>query len=482
MKQINTCVLTVVLLSFITAGPLCGTPCHAGMEGADSMHGDTASSDTTPLPGPGSSGVESSKIFLSAACPTVLIRTDGKPFVLSTDHIMRHPVARLLKQRNGKELAKLSLEAGSLLGGVYAFLDSQDRLVMVDGRQRIIRIKAEKTNGLHGPTWSLAIDETATISSAVTGHCGGSDCDSVVSISPGTAGTIWFATQHSVVGIYDTAEGSTSWLKLADDERIDNSFSTTSCGRAAIVTSKALYVLWQDTANQPHIAWRHGYDAGTARKPGQLSHGSGATPTFFGPMTGTDYVMITDNADSGISLIVRDTEDGHLLCRKSLFTPPLNSGTENSAIGINNTVIVASTYGYPYPKYPEGAGDSVPKKADFPGGMVRIDINDCDEPCEACCVIWENNLRSAAVPKLSTADELIYTIERRAPSEGPNTTGVDSYYFSVVDFHTGEVLDKSEKIHFGLFGDTLQMAGNIGQDGVYWQGTLSGVVRITGLH
>ena len=111
--------------------------------------------------------------------------------------------------------------------------------------------------------------------------------------------------------------------------------------------------------------------------------------------------------------------------------------------------------------------------------MVRIDMNECAEPCEPCSIIWETSIRSSAVPKLSTADELIYTVERRAPSGRSYTTAVDSYYFTVIDFISGEILDKSEKIHFGMFGDTLQIAGNIGKEGVYWQGTLSGVVRIT---
>ena len=34
-------------------------------------------------------------------------------------------------------------------------------------------------------------------------------------------------------------------------------------------------------------------------------------------------------------------------------------------IGVGNTMVGASTYGYPYPKYPEGAGPSVPANALF---------------------------------------------------------------------------------------------------------------------
>jgi hypothetical protein len=445
-----------------------------GMPGASSMHGDIASSDTTPLPGPGMSDVAVVSHFFFAACPTVLIRSDGKPFVLSTSILNRTPVVRLLRHRDGEELANLSVEPGSLLGGVYAFLDNQDRLVMVDGGQNLIRVKAQRHGRWYFPWWELTIDQSVPLLSAVTDHCGHSDCDAVVSISPGADDTIWFVTRKSVVGIYDphAPDGQNiSWIQLGNEERIDNSFSTTVDGRAAVVTSKALYLLRQDHDHQPYIVWHYPYNAGSARKPGQLSHGSGATPTFFGLDTGMEYVMITDNADSRISLIVLDADDGRLVCSQPVFTADLNSGTENSAIGVGNTVIIASTYGYPYPQLPEDAGASVPDIADFIGGMVRVDVLDCegDPSCEPCSVVWENGVRSAAVPKLSTADDLVYTVER---------TVSDEFYFTVVDSYTGGVV-KQTLIGSGFLSDTLQMAGNIGLMGVYWQGTLSGIFRVT---
>jgi len=35
-----------------------------------------------------------------------------------------------------------------------------------------------------------------------------------------------------------------------------------------------------------------------------------------------------------------------------------------------------------------------------------------------------------------------------------------------------------KRIGVGFFSDTLQMAGNIGPDRIYWQGTVGGMVRI----
>ena len=61
------------------------------------------------------------------------------------------------------------------------------------------------------------------------------------------------------------------------------------------MTTFALYELILDGSGNPQILWSQTYDRGPARKPGQLSWGTGSTPTYFGP-TGVDYLTIVDNA------------------------------------------------------------------------------------------------------------------------------------------------------------------------------------------
>ena len=91
-------------------------------------------------------------------------------------------------------------------------------------------------------------------------------------------------------------------------------------------------------------------------------------------------------------------------------------------------------------------------------------------------MIWQNDLNSCAVPKLSIPDELIYTVERRSASSLFEGT-FDTYHFTAVHPETGTVA-RQDKLGSTTLRDTLQMAGNIGDDGVYWQGTLSGIARI----
>ncbi len=451
--------------------------------GASSMHGDTVSSDTTPKPGPGMENLKSRYTQMFGACSTVLIRSDGRPMLLCTAWLGRDPTIRILDRNSSAPLARLQLPSGSLLGGVYAYLDNEDRLVMVDGDQNLIRIKAGFVNKPLISGWELSIDESVPLALAVTEHCGGSGCDAVVSISPDGDGAVWFATREGVVGIYHPGSGVIDHIVLGEDEAIHNSFSTTNDGRAAIATDHALYLLNKDDLGRPTIRWRKDYDRGSARKPGQLSYGTGATPTFFGPTNGSDFVTITDNADEQMSLLVFDADvdapadggnGGELVCQLGVFEKDA-SGTENSAIAFGNSIYVASTYGYPYPAVPEGAGPAVPESADFSGGMARVDVR---QDRSGCDLVWQNDLRSSAVPKMSVADELIYTIERRSPSLIDIEGAFDTYHFTVIDSHSGEVLSQIQ-VGGTLAHDTLQMAGNVGTDGVYWQGTLGGILRIS---
>lgn len=455
---------------------------NVGLDGAATMHSDTYSSDTTPLAGPlglDSQRVKSKSVSLAAACPTSLIRSDGHPLVLCTNMFGLNPVVHILNKKSGLSMAKLNLPAGSLLGGVYAYLDNQDRLVMVDGKHNLVRVKARLDTSRIIERWKVSIDESVSLTTVVNSHCASAenmDCDSVVSINAGGLNDVWFVTKQGLVGSYDTETAEIKTLKLAAGEEVHNSFSNTLSGQAGIATNEALYLITLDEQGELMIQWRAQYDSGSHRKPGQLSKGTGATPTFFGPETGAEYLMITDNNDFQTSLLVykTDAEQAELICKYPLFEEG-TSGTENSAIGIGRSVIVASTYGYPYPKVPDGVPAAVPEKADFAGGMIRIDLF-ADE--SGCSEVWQNDLRSSAVPKLSTADNLIYTVERRNVMNSPKAKLVDSFYFTALNPETGMTMYQ-KRIGGGFFSDTLQMAGNIGPEQVYWQGTVGGMIRIS---
>lgn len=433
-------------------GPLAPPNPHLGPMGTATMHGDAGSSDATPLAGPGSGPVEATQIPLLSACPTLLEGSDGRVVALCTAIAGQQPTVHLLDTDNSRSVASLPLVKGSLLGGVYAFLDDRNRLVAVDGDRRLQRVGHSAD--------SLFVDSTVDLATAVPAG------DAVTGLVPDWSGSVWFATGAGVVGTVDPA-GVVRSLRLPDGEQVQNSISSSPDG-VSVATTHALYQLSTGDDGRPSVDWRHAYDRGSARKPGQLSWGTGSTPTYFGPETGHEYVAIVDNADTRVNLLVRRVDTGDLVCSTAVLAHG-GPGSENSPIGIGSSVFVAGTYGYPYPTVPDGAGPAVPATAPFTGGMTRVDVD-----TDGCHVVWDNSLRSAAVPHLSAADGHLYTVVRAG---FPTTTPLDGFAFTVIDPDTGAVISETGQPGT-IANDTLQMSALITSRGEYLQGTITGLVRV----
>lgn len=439
-------------------GPAIARNPFLGPVGTSTMHGDSGSSDTSPLPGPGTGPVSVRVVPLGAVCSTVLVGGDGFPVALCTRVSDLRPVVNLLDPTTGEALASLELTAGSLLGGVYGYLDDRDRMVLVEGTGDLVWIAHRRDRD----GWSLLVDRRVPLGPSLP------DGDTVNSVSADYEDGVWFATGGGTVGLV-RRDGAVETSRLGEGERIANSISTAPAG-AAVATDHALYLISRRSGGGIETAWRVAYERGGGRKPGQLSWGTGSTPTFFGPESGDDYLAIVDNADPAVHLVVVRTRGrgaGDVVCT----TPVLGKGgpgSENSPIGIGRMVVVASTYGYPYPRLPEDAGTSVPPTAPFVGGMTRVDLDADGSGCE---VIWDTTTRSAAVPKLSTADGRITTVVAATGADGR-----ESYSYTVVDAVNGTVLAQQE-LGSGV-GDPLQMAGTVGPGRVLWQGTLGSLARI----
>jgi hypothetical protein len=444
---------------------------YLGPVGTATMHGDSEASDSTPNTGPGTGTVLARYTPLIAACPTILQGSDGYVQALCTTIANQTPTAFLLDPSTGLPITSLALTKGALLGGVYAFLDSNNQLVAADGDETIVRIGHDH-GGLLG-TWRLFVAQTYSVAAAIDGQCGSADCDAVSSVNPDYSGRIWFSTTGGIVGFVDPTTGAAKAITLGTGEHIDNSISSGPQG-VAVTTDHALYLVGVDGSGNPTVLWRQAYDRGPSRKPGQLSWGSGSTPTFFGPTSGTEYLTITDNSVPQEHLDVYNTADGSPVCSVAVL-PVGASGTENSPIGSNRSVYVASTYGYPYPTTPADSGPADPATADFIGGMTRVDVNAAGN---GCTTVWTNTVHSAAVPRLSTTSGQITTIARANPFGGNSTTYLDTYSYEVVDANTGAVRD-CQLVGIGIAWDTLQTVGTIDANHVYYQGTITGLMRIS---
>lgn len=444
-----------------TFGPLAPPNPFMAPNGLASMHNDAGSADAGPLPGPGARPAAILAYPLVAACPTITQGTDGLVLALCTSDITQAPVVHLIDP-NGIvprviPLASMDIAKGGLLGGVYAYLDNNDQLVMIDGTNHLLRIA-------HGKDakgrWQLTVTESTDVSSAIPPG------DQSVGVVPDYLGNVWFATGTGVVGVAKTGGGVAS-VQLPAGEQVANSISASPSNRVAVATTFALYEVNLDGLGNPQVLWRQAYDRGPARKPGQLSWGTGSTPTYFGP-TGADYLTIVDNADPLVHALVYQSGTGTLFCQQPVLTQG-GPGSENSPIGVGNSMFIASTYGYPYPAVPAGAGPAVPPTAPFVGGMTRVDV----EPT-GCRTVWDSRTRSAALPHLSIADGLIYTITRIGLD---NTTPLDVFAFAVIDPGNGKVLLQQPK-SATILSDPIQTACMVLMGNKIMQGNITGIGRI----
>jgi len=443
-------------------GPLAPPNPFMAPQGLASLHNDAESSDAGPLPGPGDHPAAIFAYPLLAACPTIMQGTDTLVLALCTTDVNQTPAIYLIDPSGIAPrvvpLASVKVAKGSLLGGVYAYLDNENRVVMVDGSNHLLRI----THGKDGPLgrWKLTVTESTDLSSVIPSG------DSSIGLVPDYAGNVWFATGNGVVGVVKL--GGVASLQLPAGEQIANSISSAPSGRVAVATTFALYELNLDGAGNPQILWRAAYDRGPGRKPGQLSWGTGSTPVYFGPITGADYLTIVDNASPQVHALVYQSGTGQLICEQTVLTEG-GPGSENAPIGIGNSVFVTSTYGYPYPTVPAGAPPAMPPTAPFVGGMTRVDV---DNP--GCHTVWENKVRSAVLPHLSIADSLIYTITRIGPDK---TTPLDLFAYAVVDPNSGGLLLRQPK-SATILSDPLETPTMVLMDNEIMQGNITGLGRI----
>ncbi|MEU4427976.1 hypothetical protein AB0F81_45760 [Actinoplanes sp. NPDC024001] len=451
-------IMSLAAVLSLAAGPTAPQNPFTAPAGGASTHGDSASSKVFAGPGPAGSPVKVTRSTLLSACPTLLHGGDGQLLGLCTEYLGQAPALHLLDRANGNSLAKLSIAKGTLLGGVYAYVDHRDRVVIVDGNRDLLRIAHSRDAA---GKWQLAVVERTPLSSVIP------EGDAVVGVVPAYDGRVWFVTSAGRVGAVDTTTGAALTYRLPNSEKVANSISTVP-GRFAVTSDRAVYVFDTDRAGAPAPLWRYAYDRGPARKPGQLSWGSGATPVFFGPSTGAEYLAITDNADPHMNLVVLRTDGPATpVCVRPLFTNRAASGTENAPVAVGTSIFITNTYGYDYPALPEDAGASVPANADFDGGVARIDV-----PANGagCAVTWQINTRSAALPRLSQADGKLYTVIQ----EGI-LGDADPFTFAAIDSATGAISDR-KILGFGLV-NPLQTAGTV-LDRTYYQGTVTGLLTI----
>lgn len=345
------------------------------------------------------------------------------------------PFLLLLDPESLESVASLRLPAGTALNNIYGYLNQKDELMLANGKT-IFRIAHSHSH----KGWKFEIKDEFTL------HSVAEDFEFVV-ITPDWKGNVWFASYDSQAGFLNPETGQFFTIPLSErkNEFVANSISSSPFG-VAIATTHALYVLNLKN-KQPRIVWQAEYNRGNKVKPGQLSWGTGSSPSFFGPKDGYEYLTILDNGTEGKRLNIYNSKTGKLLASELAFEGEIEQGSENSPIAFGNSVIIASTYGFPYP----ASSLATDEVGELKSGVQRFDLNENGKGAKS---IWFNkDIRSTSVPKLGKDSNHIHLI-----AEDKN----EDQFYTEIDVNTGKVA-KQEKIELNPYS-VLPKASELSED------------------
>ncbi len=427
--------------------------------GKSNVHDDTYMSDTYttggPLgQGPTGQGPQVLSSYLGSLCitgafdrtgriVTVCLGTDTARFFL-IDPVTLAPLTYL-------DLPAKPIVGFELVAGSYFYLDQRDR-AFIPTIERTIWVVDE----IGGPDNTRFDRKQVYDLKAVV-----PEDDTIASVLPDFTGRLWFVTKGGLVGTINPDNGKVIGTLRLEGEEIHNSLAIDETGGVFIASDHAMYRFDAEKDGKPAITWRESYDRGTRIKPGQLGQGTGTTPTLMGK----EFVTITDNADPNMHVLVyrraKEVTGSRLVCSVPVFEA--NKGdTENSLIATNKSIIVENNYGYSGFQATMQGGATEP-------GVTRIDIN----PDESCDTIWTSSERVPnVVSKMSLANGLIYAYTK---DPGPGTT--DAWYFTAIDFETGETVYK-RLTGTGFFYNSHYAGLYLGPDGTAYSGVLGGIVAI----
>ncbi len=447
---------------------------HMAANERSNIHNDAYQTDAYNVAGPLGRDPKVTSTLFAAECASVTFDRKGRIVTVCVS-----PIGATLRLMDPDSLATLAsyelpprepgtFSFNNFSGGGYFYLDNQDRAVVATFTGHLLTL-AEKSDG---SGFELVRDIDL---SAVTGGSG------IQSALPDWAGRIWFVTQSGVVG-YVSPGGTIRSVQLPAGETIANSFAMDESGGVFVVSTHALYRY--DVSNaRPSVTWRKTYDRGTRVKDGQVSQGSGTTPTLVGSASspGGGSIGITDNADPQMNVVVfRRGKAGPgrtPLCKQPVF-PAGQGSDENSLIAVPGGFVAENNYGYVGP----GPAGTSTRTADTTPGLVKVEV---DFAHGGCKVAWRNTTARipTVVSKLSRKTGLIYGYTHPSASELPLTAPLpealapDAWFFTAFSARTGKQV-WSKYTGSGLGYNNNYAPVSLGPDGTAYVGTLGGLLRI----
>jgi len=421
--------------------------------GDSNLHDDAYATDTYDRTGPLGRGLRVTSTFLASECASVTFDSAGRLVAICVG--VQNPNLMMLEPDTLEPLATYPLPPRQVgldnpftefSGGGYFYVDNRDRAVIPTADRHIYVVRETR-----GPLGFERIRDY-DLNPVVDGD------DAIVSTLPDFSGRVWFVSRKGVVGYLDPANGSTHVRRLAG-ERITDSFAVDESGGVYVVSNRALYRFGAGPAGAVQTDWRREYPNSGFQKPGQVSDGSGTTPSLMG----NRYVAIADNADPMNVTVYRRgkaVEGDRVVCREPVFERG-RGATDNSLVVTGRSIVVENNYGY------TGPASTLRGTVTEPG-LARIDV---DDDGTGCRTVWTSDLVSpTVVPKLSLANGLVYAYTKTRDEDDP-------WYLTAIDFRTGETAYK-RLTGFGLGFNNNYAPITLGPDGTAYIGVLGGLVAV----
>ncbi len=375
-------------------------------------------------------------------------------------------------------------------GAGYFYQDEKYRVVaaMPDGHVLILRRTPSMTGGVDTYTADVDYNLTGTGGSIPT-PVGWASLD-LYALVPDKAGYIWFTTAQGVIGTI-APSGKTRWLDLndpnhtgqrwpqpdggyetiANSHAVDEGYTEGSHSGVYVLTTYRLYRLGADDDGTPKIDWSVTYDRGTGIKSGQVSDGSGTSPTVF-RMSGRRFVTIADNA-LYMNVNVYRAETILSPGENRLFAQAAPFGTHARVSDENSLIVAASTDGnsadiYAENNYGNDAPASTLGSAVTEPGFARLHLQ--ADGTLTVASVNDTIAVPSVVSKLSTANNTVYTYNKT--TDGWYLTGLDAADLNEIRFSVlvglGTPVNNNFYSALALDADHKTV----------WVGTLSGLTKV----
>jgi hypothetical protein len=395
-------------------------------------HHDSYASDTSPLPGVlGSEKVDVlTQRYLEGPIVFPLFNSRGE--VIATTKNPLRPKLLKLDPDTLEPLMEYDLpRGGGVYGGVYFYLDDQDRVVMGSGK-KLLRYREDSGTFV----LDTQVDLTRNLARG----------EELVTVAPLYSGEIAYVGTKATVGV---VSGETM-LPLDEysipSDAVRNGFALDETGGIFVVTEKAMYGFHWDGAELTE-SWSEAVEASSSSPRDRVFVGSGTTPTLMGE----DYVTIADDAEStNVVVFRRDADIGEQsrqVCKVPAFDGPAT--TEASLVVYDRSIIAERNL------------------IDYKGEVSRIDVRGDGSGCDR---VWvQKGLKTPSTAHtMSIESGIVYVYEIQYATS--------QWYLTGLRFTDGKVLFRAPvgRGPFYLSGGGV----TIGTNGRIYLGLADGVVML----